>query len=298
MAPPQKSAVLKSATPQEGGTFSQEVILKCACDREITLSELGRTYTARDRDVLERFLPHLNETMAAYGITTCLRKAHFLAQVGHETGQLRYFSEQLEKGVQEADVYDGYKGRGLIQITYKAGYVAYGKHVEKDFTGDNRSNLEEPKWATDSAGWYWDVRTSPSLNEYADKNDLIYISQSINGAYNGYMDRLEILGKSTAALQVDHCPRLSSCWNTSKYHLEYSAAYNISAAAFAWGLWHDPASRKHGVVKDEKEALLGYKRFLELKQAQKRGRFGFKKAEDMVAHATDRVDALTQKGSK
>ena len=222
-----------------------------------------------------------------------MRKAHFLAQVGHETGQLRLLAEQLPKGKEEKDVYDGYKGRGLIQITYKEGYEAYGSYVGQDFTGSNKVNLEKIEWATDSAGWYWSVKTSPSLNSYADKNDLVYITQAINGAFNGYDDRVNILRRAASALLVAQCPARTDCPNVSTFSLGGSAANSIPAAAFAWGLWHDRASDKHGMTKDDDEALIGYRRFLALKAEQKRGRFGFKKPASMIAHAESRVDSLS-----
>ena len=272
--------------------------MMCACSRDVTLAELGRVYGSQTKDRLEKFLPHINATFSRYQINTCLRKSHFLAQVGHETGQLRFLSEQLPKGKEEKDVYDGYKGRGLIQITYKEGYESYGGYVGKDFLGDRKVDLEAIEWATDSAGWYWAVKMSPSLSEYADRNDLVYITQSINGAFNGYSDRLSILRRAASALLVDQCRARFDCLNVSRYYLERSAANNIPAAAFAWGLWHDRASDKHGVVKDDGEALIGYRRFLSLKTEQKRGRFGFKKPSSMIAYAQDRVEALSgEKGA-
>lgn len=292
MAPKHKKTPLRIASPRQDNSFREEVSLTCACNRDITLAELGKVYIAREKGRLEKFLPHLNSTFNKYAITSCIRKAHFLAQVGHETGQLELLAEQLEKGVQEKDVYDGYKGRGLIQITYKNGYVSYGKYVGRDFTNENKADLEDVCWATDSAGWYWAIRKSPSLNGFADKNDLIYITQSINGAYNGYQDRLAILNRSALALLIHQCPNLSSCPNMSNFHLDHSEAFNIPAAAFAWGLWHDPQSPQHGTSKDEKEALMGYKKFLELKQAQTRGRFGFKTPAAMVRHAEKRISEV------
>jgi predicted chitinase len=288
----QKKAPIKSAKPKADNSFRDEVSLTCACSRDITLAELGKVYFAQRKDRLEKFLPHLNATFAKYKIDSCLKKAHFLAQVGHETGQLTFLAEQLGKGVKEKDVYDGYKGRGLIQITYKDGYKAYGEYIGQDFLGDKKANLEEIASATDSAGWYWDVKTSPTLNGYAASNDLIYITQSINGAFNGYDDRVAQLKRAAEALLVENCPIRLDCPNTSTFHLNQSAANDIPAAAFAWGLWHDKKSGKHGMPKDDAEARLGYTRFLELKKAQSRGRFGFKKPEDMIEHAEVRLKEL------
>jgi predicted chitinase len=287
-----KKVPIKSAKPKVDNSFRATVSLTCACHRGITLAEIGRTFNSQTKERLENFISSLNAAFDAYAINTCLRKAHFLAQVGHETGQLRLLAEQLGKGVEEKDVYDGYKGRGLIQITYKEGYESYGGHVGQDFTGGNRAKLEEVKWATDSAGWYWSIKSKPSLSGFADKNDLIYISQCINGAFNGYDDRRNLLKRAAAALLVDSCPNRSDCLNFAQYYFSHSAANDVPAAAFGWGLWHDSKSSKTGTVKDDDEALIGYQRFLEIKSRQKRGRFGFKKPKNMIEHAEKRVQAL------
>ena len=292
----QKKKPIKAAKPRVENSFREPVSLTCACNREITLAELGKTYAAQNKERLEKFLPYMNAAFVKYEINTCLKKAHFLAQVGHETGQLRLVSEQLEKGVEEKDVYDGYKGRGLIQITYKDGYEAYGTYVGQDFIGKNKIKLEEFEWATDSAGWYWAIKTTPSLNGFAEKNDLIYISQSINGGLNGYDDRLSILKRGVAALLVDQCANRNTCLNVGAFFLDQSGANDVPSAAFAWGLWHDKESTRHGTPKDEKESLSGYRRFLELKQGQKRGRYGFKKADAMIAHAEKRIKELSDEG--
>lgn len=293
--PPKKP--IKSAQARDDNSFRETVSLTCACSRDVTLAELGRTFSSQKKQRLETFLSHLNTTFSKYQINTCMRKAHFLAQAGHETGQLSLLAEKLPKGQKEKDVYDGYKGRGLIQITYKDGYVAYGNHVGQDFTEANKVKLEEAEWATDSAGWYWAIKMSPSLNEYADKNDLVYITQTINGAFNGYDDRVSILRRASLALMVDKCPARDDCPNITSFSLETSAANQIPAAAFAWGLWHDSTTDKHGTAKSDAEALLGYLRFLDLKTEQKRGRFGFKNPGGMIVHAENRIHDLSKNGN-
>ena len=100
--------------------------------------------------LIDRFYGPLDRQMAAYGINTPLRRAHFLAQVCHESGQLRY-TEELASG----QAYDGradlgntqlgdgprFKGRGLIQLTGRTNYGAFGQALNRDFTTDPNPRL-------------------------------------------------------------------------------------------------------------------------------------------------------------
>src|SRR5262249_9741036 len=56
----------------------------------------GTMPRAREEDVA-RFFPQLVPTALAYKIDTALRQAHFFAQIGHESGALR-FTEELASG--------------------------------------------------------------------------------------------------------------------------------------------------------------------------------------------------------
>jgi len=147
----------------------------------------------------ERYLDAINATLNAYNISTPLRAAHFLAQLGHESGSLRY-TEEIASGAAydtgklavalgntpEADG-DGqrYKGRGFIQLTGQANYKRYGKAAGIDFIA-NPQLLAQPPYCADSAGWFFAVK---GLNELADNDDLRGITKKINGGYNGLADR-------------------------------------------------------------------------------------------------------------
>ncbi|MEK5778326.1 pyocin R, lytic enzyme, partial [Acinetobacter nosocomialis] len=63
-----------------------------------------------------------------------MEKAHFIAHTLHETASYSLMEEGLA-GKSESEVYDGYKGRGLIQITYKTNYESYGLAVNENFLG-------------------------------------------------------------------------------------------------------------------------------------------------------------------
>jgi putative chitinase len=261
----------------------------CACGKDLTIDQLVAVFSSRKKDALEKFLSPLNTMFKAYAIDSCLRKSHALAQIGHESGSLRYTAEVLAKGVKEADVYDGYKGRGLIQLTYKKNYQKYGDYVGKNYLDENKSKLEEVDPATDSAGWYWNNGTASDLNPYADKNDLLYISSAINGAFNGFDDRLAVFKRAHKALLAPSC-KVEANRSTDYLAFDKSAIYDKRDVAFAWGLWSDDKSSKEGLTKNADHAKAGYKRFLELNETTpiKKPRFGFKKKEDMIKLATER----------
>lgn len=150
------------------------------------------------------WLEPLNLAMAEYGIDTQRRVSAFLAQIAHESGQLRYVRE-LASGeaydtgrlaarlgnTPEADG-DGqrYKGRGLIQITGHDNY----RECSLALYGDpmtllrNPEMLEDPVAAARSAAWFW---WSRGLNVVADcPNSFQTITRRINGGLNGYEERV------------------------------------------------------------------------------------------------------------
>ncbi|WP_275024075.1 glycoside hydrolase family 19 protein [Pseudomonas syringae group genomosp. 3] len=144
------------------------------------------------------FAPVLNTAMSKHQILTPLRIAAFIAQVGHESGQLRYVREiwgptpqQLgyegRKDLGNTVAGDGskYRGRGLIQITGRANYAECGEALGLDLI-HHPELLEQPEHATMSAAWYWSSR---GLNSLADKGDFLQITRRINGGTNGLADR-------------------------------------------------------------------------------------------------------------
>jgi putative chitinase len=161
------------------------------------------------------FVSALNSAMERRHIDTPKRIAAFLAQVGHESGQLRYVRElgnnqYLSKydtgtlalrlgNTPEADG-DGqkYRGRGLIQITGRSNY----RQCSLGLFGDERllslpELLEQPQWAAESAAWFWEQK---GLNALADRDEFNTITRRINGGLNGLQDRLEIWARARAVL--------------------------------------------------------------------------------------------------
>lgn len=162
------------------------------------------------------FIPGLNATMGKYAIVTRLRMAAFIAQLGHESGQLRYARElgsdaylakydtgrlaQRLGNTPEADG-DGqrYRGRGLIQVTGRANYEACSEALFGDSRLLNTPELlEQPVYAALSAGWYWQ---RAGLNTLADKGDILTITKRINGGTNGLDDRTALYKRALEVLQ-------------------------------------------------------------------------------------------------
>ncbi|MEE5086162.1 glycoside hydrolase family 19 protein [Pseudomonas alliivorans] len=159
------------------------------------------------------FVPALNTAMGKYQIITRDRIAAFIAQIGHESGQLRYVrelggSEYLSKydtgklaerlgNTPEADG-DGqfYRGRGLIQVTGRTNYAECGEALALDLI-NHPELLEQPEHAAMSAAWYWGSR---GLNSLADKGDFLAITKRINGGTNGLADRQELYKRALAVL--------------------------------------------------------------------------------------------------
>lgn len=156
-------------------------------------------YSRRDR--LEKLLPHLNITMQRYEITTPLRKAHFLAQLGHESDGFNTNEEYASGAAYEGrrdlgntQPGDGvrFKGRGLIQVTGRANYGECGRALGVDLIASPQ-RLADFDLACLSAGWYWDTR---NLNPYADRDDVLTITRIINGGTNGLADRRDYLARA------------------------------------------------------------------------------------------------------
>lgn len=162
------------------------------------------------------FVPALNAAMGKYGIVGRLRAAAFIAQIGHESGQLQYMRElgsdaylaKYDTGrlagrlgnTPEADG-DGqqYRGRGLIQVTGHDNYEACSEAL----FGDSRllatpELLEYPVYAAMSAGWYWQRN---GLNTLADSGDLAAITRKINGGTNGLAERQALYERALQVLQ-------------------------------------------------------------------------------------------------
>ena len=186
----------------------------------------------RARPVAGIFLPALNRAMVRWKIDSRLRQSAFLAQVGHESGQLRTLVENLNYSADALvrtwpsrftaktagayarqpekianSVYGGrmgngpessgdgwrYRGRGLLQVTGRSNYRETGAGLGLPLEQEPEL-LEQAEHAAQSAAWWWAKR---GLNEMADAGRIRDIGSIINTGQpgktpNGSAERLAL----------------------------------------------------------------------------------------------------------
>lgn len=179
----------------------------------------------------------LTETCSVWGIDTPASVSMFLAQVGHESGQLRVMVENLNYSAEgllntwpgrftpeaaaqyarqparianyvyanrggngDAASGDGwrYRGRGLIQLTGRANYARYAKEAARDVVSDP-AMVERPDIAADAAGWFW---AKANLNRFADAGHIEECTRRVNGGLKGLDDRRAIWERARRVLGV------------------------------------------------------------------------------------------------
>lgn len=168
--------------------------------------ELLRKIMPYARGRADLFAPHLEAARVRWISDDADEVAHWLAQVAHESGQLRYVQE-----IASGDAYEGrldlgniepgdgvrFKGRGLIQLTGRANYIEYGRESGLDVITDPEL-LEQPGPAADVAGWYWSSR---GLGELVRAKDAVRaITRRVNGGINGLAQRRLYYSAAHAAL--------------------------------------------------------------------------------------------------
>ena len=150
----------------------------------------------------DRFIDPLNAAMKEFDIDeNGLREAAFLAQIAHESAELKFVEEiydgekydvgalAIKLGNTPEDDDDGelHKGYGLIQLTGKA-----NQYECADYFGVQRGEIQKwlksPEGACRSAAWFWQTH---GCNELADSSDFLKITKVINGGTNGWHDRMK-----------------------------------------------------------------------------------------------------------
>lgn len=178
-----------------------------------------------------------------YSINTPRRIAAFIAQCAHESGgfmvlkeNLNYKPETLRRifpkyfptdaiandycsrlqkqmhianrayanrmGNGDESSGDGWRfcGRGLIQLTGRNNYQAFADSLEMNIN-DVPEYLATFEGAAQSACWFWETN---SLNEFADKGDMLMLTKRINGGTLGLSDRISHYNHALSIMQGGH----------------------------------------------------------------------------------------------
>ena len=174
-------------------------------------------------------LTQIPETAAKFNITNNLRLAHFLAQCGHESGNFKAVSENLNYsavGLKKifgkyfpgnlnesyarkpekiaARVYasrmgngdeasgEGFKfrGRGYIQLTGKANYTNFTKFIGEDCVAN--PDLVATKYPLASAAFFFDSNKLWAIcDKGADDATVTSVTKRVNGGTIGLPDRIK-----------------------------------------------------------------------------------------------------------
>ena len=147
--------------------------------------------------------------MVRYQIVGPKRIAAFIAQIGHESGQLRYVKEiwgptkaqaryegRSDLGNNQPGDGSRFRGRGLIQITGRDNYMACGGGLGLDLIKQPEL-LEKPQHGCMSAAWFWSSR---GLNTLADTGEFDKITQRINSGQTGAADRQALYARALKVL--------------------------------------------------------------------------------------------------
>lgn len=159
------------------------------------------------------YASHIETACSKFNISTPVRMAAFLAQIGHESGGLKYVREiwgptpaqsryegRTDLGNTQPGDGERYMGRGLLQVTGRDNYRRMASLLRDygapDFEAAPEA-LEEAKWAVWSAACWWQAH---GCNELADSGDFEGLTRRINGGLNGLEDRKARWRRANAAL--------------------------------------------------------------------------------------------------
>lgn len=197
---------------------------------KVTREQLVLFFNQTPAATVEGLLGDLNHAMESFFIDNWNRVAAFMAQIDIESGGLKHREENLNYSAQRLmevfpkyfrgidtkpfdrnpqkianRVYanrmgngseesgDGwnYRGRGLIQLTGKSNYTAFGNAM--GMTPEEASKyMGTGEGACMSAAWFWEKN---GLNPLADRNNIDEISRIINAGPGGSLSAVHGLDK-------------------------------------------------------------------------------------------------------
>lgn len=229
----------------------------CFCNRDLTEEDIRKIYKNKplfsanncplpnNEKTYKLFTENLNKAMKEYNLDTCLRKAHFLAQIQIESDKLnttkeyasgwdydhsthyeyylkyqqtkqeKYrrgynrYKECIKHGNNVKGYGPKYKGRGLLQLTWKDTYESYFEYIEKDFIDDPEIVARNLYYTCNSSTWYWKYHSQwGDLNNAADRDDVYFINIGVNGGFNHFEERIDMVKMILNFMKVsDNCEK-------------------------------------------------------------------------------------------
>jgi len=200
----------------------------------VTKEQLFSFFEDTPRNIIDDMVDDLDYAMSQFDINKKNRIAMFMAQIGVESGGLKFKQENLNYSAQRLlqvfprhfrgidpnqyarnpqkianRVYanrmgngpeesgDGwkYRGRGLIQLTGKSNYQAFATDMDMSLE-EVVSYMETDEGACMSAGWFWD---NNNLNPLADRGNIDEVSRIINAGPAGLLKNVHALDQRRAA---------------------------------------------------------------------------------------------------
>lgn len=145
---------------------------------DFTLLEENLNYSASS---LERVFPRYFRTV----------RAEEYARNPQKLANYVYMDRNRTKAGALGNVHEGdgwlFRGRGIKQLTGRNNYSEFGKFV--DLTAEEAAEyLETKKGAFESACWFWEKNR---LERFADRDDIVGMSNKVNGGTIGLEDRIK-----------------------------------------------------------------------------------------------------------
>jgi putative chitinase len=185
----------------------------------ITEDKLGKIMPTLPANRRALYFPRLKAAMEGAQITTPAREAAFLAQLSHESGELRWMQE-----IADGSAYDGradlgntrpeaiaiakahgttpgrfWKGHGPIQTTGYDNHKAVGEALGIDAV-NHPELLALPEHGFRAAAYYW---ITHNLNALADAGEFRLITRAVNGGIKGLEGRVKYWLLALRVLGVD-----------------------------------------------------------------------------------------------
>jgi predicted chitinase len=179
------------------------------------LVTMAQAVAVFERSPTTNQLADLNASLQRFGITNPARIRHFLAQVGHESGGLRWMLElasgeayEGRKDLGNTQRGDGvrFKGAGAIQLTGRFNYQRFADFI-KDQQVMQGAEYVATKYPFTSAGFWWHLN---GMNQLVDNGASVRaVSARVNGRdpANGLNDRMAYYGRALQQFPDPAAPR-------------------------------------------------------------------------------------------